>query len=171
MTYAQEFRHTAIDTAQFCEQLTHRVIDDALHRRQEYSRGGFRYHGAAVYAVCPRRTAAPVAKNRKIVTLPRTLDYDSGGLRGKTMPSLIAQGAELLVYGMGTVVVFLTVLVYATRSMSWLVLRYAPEPIVETRPRRSIPSAEASSPSTSADQPTPAQLAAIAAALHLHRGA
>lgn len=85
------------------------------------------------------------------------------------MPSLIAQGMELLVYGMGTVVVFLTVLVYATRAMSSLVLRYAPEPAVETRPRRTIQTADAQPSATTTDQPTPAQLAAITAALHLHR--
>jgi oxaloacetate decarboxylase gamma subunit len=40
---------------------------------------------------------------------------------------LIGQGLELMLVGMGTVFVFLTVLVLATSGMSWLALRYFPE--------------------------------------------
>lgn len=43
------------------------------------------------------------------------------------MPSdLIAQGFELMLVGMGTVFVFLTVLVFATTAMSRLVSRFFP---------------------------------------------
>ena len=36
-------------------------------------------------------------------------------------PSRLAQGTELLIYGMGTVVVFLALLVVAIRAMSHIV--------------------------------------------------
>jgi oxaloacetate decarboxylase gamma subunit len=41
---------------------------------------------------------------------------------------LMAQGVELMLYGMGTVVVFLALLVLVTTLMSQLVNRYFPEP-------------------------------------------
>jgi len=43
----------------------------------------------------------------------------------------IIQGLELMVAGMGTVFVFLTVLVFATSWMSALVRRFAPVPMAE----------------------------------------
>lgn len=43
----------------------------------------------------------------------------------------IVQGLELMVAGMGTVFVFLTVLVFATSGMSYLVRRFLPVPVVE----------------------------------------
>lgn len=42
---------------------------------------------------------------------------------------LIEQGFELMLAGMGTVFVFLTVLVFATTAMSAAVRRLAPEPV------------------------------------------
>ena len=39
---------------------------------------------------------------------------------------LIGQGLELMLYGMGTVVVFLTLLVFTTSGMSLLVRRFIP---------------------------------------------
>ncbi|MFK8041350.1 OadG family protein [Congregibacter sp.] len=76
--------------------------------------------------------------------------------------NLLSQGLELLVYGMGTVVVFLTVLVFATRLMSTVIQRFFPEaPIVV--PQRSVGSVNA------ALAPTPEILAAISAAVHQHR--
>lgn len=42
--------------------------------------------------------------------------------------TLIDQGLNLMLYGMGTVFVFLTLLVFATTLMSRLVTRWAPEP-------------------------------------------
>lgn len=44
---------------------------------------------------------------------------------------IVAQGMELMLYGMGTVVVFLALLVVATAAMSRGVNRYFPEEIVE----------------------------------------
>jgi oxaloacetate decarboxylase gamma subunit len=76
--------------------------------------------------------------------------------------SLLSQGLELLLYGMGTVVVFLTLLVYATRLMSRLILRFFPEPV--TLPRRAPTAVVPETPSVS-----PELLAAIAAAVHQHR--
>lgn len=89
-----------------------------------------------------------------------------GGMR---MPMLIGQGLELLIYGMGTVVVFLTVLVFATRFMSWVVQTYFPT-VDDASPAaaRSNPS-RPPSPTPVPGSPSPAQLAAITAALHLHR--
>ena len=41
---------------------------------------------------------------------------------------IVSQGLELMLYGMGTVVVFLALLVVATTGMSRLIGRYFPEP-------------------------------------------
>jgi len=45
---------------------------------------------------------------------------------------LLEQGLELMIAGMGTVFVFLTVLVFATTSMSALVRRFGPVPDTES---------------------------------------
>lgn len=73
--------------------------------------------------------------------------------------SIIDQGLELMLYGMGTVVVFLALLVVATTAMSSFVQRYFPEPEPEVpAPRK--PAAPAGD----------AQLVAvISAAIHQHR--
>jgi oxaloacetate decarboxylase gamma subunit len=77
--------------------------------------------------------------------------------------SLLSQGLELLVYGMGTVVVFLSLLVYATRLMSRVILRFFPAPPAATR--TDTPSAAThGNPTVS-----PELLAVIAAAVHQHR--
>lgn len=41
--------------------------------------------------------------------------------------SLIEQGFSLMLFGMGTVFVFLTLLIFATTAMSKIVLRWFPE--------------------------------------------
>lgn len=47
------------------------------------------------------------------------------------MPSsLIDQGFNLMLFGMGTVFVFLTILIFATTGMSKIVTRYFPEKVV-----------------------------------------
>ena len=70
--------------------------------------------------------------------------------------SILEQGLDLMLYGMGTVFVFLTVLVFATRAMSALVGRFEPEPApVATQP-----------PAAAADEQL---LAVISAAIHAHR--
>jgi oxaloacetate decarboxylase gamma subunit len=75
---------------------------------------------------------------------------------------LLAQGLELLLYGMGTVLVFLTLLVVATRSMSAVVRRWFPEPELLPEPR--VPEAAAD-----AEQLPPQLLAAIGSAVHRFR--
>jgi oxaloacetate decarboxylase gamma subunit len=49
-------------------------------------------------------------------------------------PTLIEQGVELMLYGMGTVFVFLALLIAATSIMSALIQRYAkPEEVILKR--------------------------------------
>jgi oxaloacetate decarboxylase gamma subunit len=43
------------------------------------------------------------------------------------MDNLLAQGVELAIYGMGTVFVFLALLIIATQAMSSLISRLSPE--------------------------------------------
>ncbi|MDE0731445.1 MAG: OadG family transporter subunit [Gammaproteobacteria bacterium] len=45
------------------------------------------------------------------------------------MDNLFSQGVELAVFGMGTVFLFLALLILATRLMSLLVLRFQPETV------------------------------------------
>ena len=72
---------------------------------------------------------------------------------------IVAQGIELMLYGMGTVVLFLALLVAATTAMSRLVLRFAPEKAAVPTPA-----------STPASSETDATLAAVVtAAVHQHR--
>ncbi|TDG13498.1 oxaloacetate decarboxylase [Seongchinamella unica] len=74
---------------------------------------------------------------------------------------IVAQGVELMLFGMGTVVVFLALLVVATNAMSAFVSRYFPE----TQP---APVA-GSKPSAAAASPDAEVVAAITAAVHQHR--
>ena len=76
----------------------------------------------------------------------------------KVEANLISQGFELLLFGMGTVIVFLTLLVFATFGMSALVMRYSPPP------RTPEPGASSGSP-VSDDT----LLAVITAAVHKYR--
>jgi oxaloacetate decarboxylase gamma subunit len=64
---------------------------------------------------------------------------------------LLEQGLALMLAGMGTVFVFLTLLVFATTGMSALVRRFEPAPIAES------------------SGPTEEEVAAITAAITLHR--
>lgn len=77
--------------------------------------------------------------------------------------SIVGQGVELMLYGMGTVVVFLALLVVITSVMSTLVNRYFPEapaPVaVPTTGRKSGPGAQADGE----------VVAAITAAIAQHR--
>lgn len=59
--------------------------------------------------------------------------------------SLLSQGANLMIVGMGTVFVFLTVLVVVTRVMSSIVVRFFPEP-AEPLPAAPLPSAKPQGP-------------------------
>ena len=69
---------------------------------------------------------------------------------------LFGQGLELMVYGMGTVLAFLSLLVCATVLMSFLVRRFEPE---------LAPAVSASTDGVS----DPELLAVITAAIHQHR--
>ncbi|WP_439134006.1 OadG family protein [Pseudomaricurvus sp.] len=74
--------------------------------------------------------------------------------------SIIQQGVDLLIFGMGTVFVFLTVLVIATLGMSTFIRRFFPDAVVpETKP----------APATSPSAVDPKHLAIIKAAIEQHR--
>jgi oxaloacetate decarboxylase gamma subunit len=75
---------------------------------------------------------------------------------------LINQGLELMLFGMGTVVMFLALLVLATALMSRVVERFFPEPEPEPLPVRL--SGKPSAPERDAQL-----LAVISAAIHRHR--
>lgn len=77
---------------------------------------------------------------------------------------LMSQGLELMLYGMGTVVVFLALLVVITTGMSRLLGRYFPEPVVVARPRR-----QSGTPAAPGDGPDKELVAAIGAAIRQHR--
>jgi oxaloacetate decarboxylase (Na+ extruding) subunit gamma len=76
---------------------------------------------------------------------------------------IVNQGVELMLYGMGTVVVFLAVLIGATNFMSWCVARYFPEPEIPMISASPVPVAAAKG--TDNGQ----LLAVISAAIHRHR--
>ena len=67
-----------------------------------------------------------------------------------------------MLYGMGTVFVFLTILVFATWLMSTLVNKFAPEAPVE-------PKKQPSTNASSANTPSPQVLDAIKQAISAHR--
>lgn len=75
---------------------------------------------------------------------------------------IIVQGVELMLYGMGTVVVFLGLLVLATAAMSRLLSRYFPEMEPVPAPRH----LRGELPGAGTDANV---IAAISAALHRHR--
>lgn len=60
--------------------------------------------------------------------------------------SLIQQGLNLMLFGMGTVFTFLTILIFATAGMSKVILRWFPEKIIEPpAPRKKALSASGTS--------------------------
>ncbi|MEP0201700.1 MAG: OadG family transporter subunit [Halioglobus sp.] len=72
---------------------------------------------------------------------------------------IVAQGLELMVYGMGSVVVFLALLVVCMTVMSTTVTRFFPEPqAVRQTSRKPTPAAQ--------DEEL---VAVISAAVHQHR--
>ncbi len=77
---------------------------------------------------------------------------------------LVAQGAQLMLYGMGTVVLFLALLVVITTFMSRFISRYFPEPVAAARAR---PAPAAATPP--AGQVNDEVVAAISAAIRQHR--
>lgn len=72
---------------------------------------------------------------------------------------LMHEGLSLMVFGMGFVFVFLTLLVIATTLMSRAVTRWAPAPVVDETPSRRPPAAADDSE----------LMAVIAAAVHRYR--
>ncbi|KDE40512.1 MAG: OadG family protein [Nitrincola lacisaponensis] len=63
------------------------------------------------------------------------------------MDDLLAEGLSLMVFGMGFVVVFLTLLVIATSLMSRLVMRFEPAPVPVTAAKKgSAPAAPSGQP-------------------------
>jgi oxaloacetate decarboxylase gamma subunit len=71
---------------------------------------------------------------------------------------LLSDAITLMVLGMGTVYVFLTILVFVTATMSALVKKYSPAPVTAQR---------VTGPSAPPEDTT--LLAVIAAAIHAHR--
>jgi oxaloacetate decarboxylase gamma subunit len=77
---------------------------------------------------------------------------------------IVAQGIELMLYGMGTVVLFLGLLVLATTGMSGFISRYFPEPELPPAPAR-----ERGAGKSAAAELDPGIVAVITAAIHQHR--
>ena len=78
---------------------------------------------------------------------------------------IVAQGIELMLYGMGTVVLFLALLVVATTFMSRFIERYFPEP----EPSSSADAALKRLRGQGAPAEDPNLVAVISAAIHQHR--
>ncbi len=77
--------------------------------------------------------------------------------------SLIDQGFSLMLFGMGTVFIFLTILIFATGGMSRIILRWFPEKIVEP------PAPRKKSKAVSEASIAPVTLKILQAAVDLHR--
>jgi oxaloacetate decarboxylase gamma subunit len=77
--------------------------------------------------------------------------------------SILEQGVDLMLFGMGTVVAFLAVLVVSTNLMAWVIRRFFPEPEAAQIDEREI-----SEPDTPSGL-NARTLAIIKAALNLHR--
>ena len=76
--------------------------------------------------------------------------------------TIVNQGLELMLFGMGTVLVFLSVLVVSITLMSWILQHYFPEPEV---PPGAAPSASALEVTLSDAN----LVAVISGAIHKHR--
>lgn len=77
--------------------------------------------------------------------------------------SIIDQGFNLMLFGMGTVFVFLTILIFATTGMSKIITRYFPEKAVIATPTRKKAAA------IGTNSVAPATLSIIQAAIDKHR--
>ena len=77
---------------------------------------------------------------------------------------IVAQGVELMLYGMGTVVLFLAALVLATAGISGFITRYFPQP--EPPP---VKARERGPGESAAAELDPGIVAVITAAIHQHR--
>lgn len=77
---------------------------------------------------------------------------------------IVAQGVELMLYGMGTVVLFLAALVLVTTGMSGFITRFFPEP--EPPP---VIAKERGAGKAVAAELDPGIVAVITAAIHQHQ--
>ena len=75
--------------------------------------------------------------------------------------TLLEQALDLLIFGMGTVFVFLTLLVFAVNLMSRFIQTFFPEPVIEEAP--------VATRKTASDAIDPTTLAVIQAAIRQHR--
>lgn len=76
--------------------------------------------------------------------------------------TLFQQGVELMIFGMGTVFVFLTVLILVTTAMSFFVQRFLPAEMPSPLPVKQAPS-----PVSAAEDEQ--LLAVLSAAIHRYR--
>jgi len=76
--------------------------------------------------------------------------------------SLIEQGFNLMLFGMGTVFIFLTVLIFATGFMSKIITKYFPEQVIAAAPKKK-------SAAVGATSVAPATLKILQAAIDAHR--
>lgn len=79
---------------------------------------------------------------------------------------IVAQGVELLLFGMGTVVIFLAMLVLSTTAMSRFIGRYFPEPEPTSGAAAALQRLRGEAPEPVAD---PRLVAVVSAAIHRHR--
>lgn len=79
--------------------------------------------------------------------------------------TLIDQGINLMLFGMGTVFVFLTILVFATTVMSKVVSRFAPSELAEASNTSASLKSTAATPKAAAPQ----VISAIEKAIAQHR--
>ncbi len=77
---------------------------------------------------------------------------------------IVGQGLELMLFGMGTVVVFLALLVVITTTMSRFIGRYFPEPVAPVPVRPAAPTQAANG-----GAPSDEVVAVISAAVRQHR--
>ena len=77
---------------------------------------------------------------------------------------IVAQGVELMLYGMGTVVLFLAALVLVTTGMSGFITRFFPEP--ELPP---VTARDRGAGKVVAAELDPGIVAVITAAIHQHQ--
>ena len=79
---------------------------------------------------------------------------------------IVAQGVELLLFGMGTVVLFLALLVLATTAMSRFINRHFPEPEPTSGAAAALQRLRGEAPLPGED---PKLVAVVSAAIHRHR--
>lgn len=80
------------------------------------------------------------------------------------MENLLSEGLTLMVFGMGFVFVFLTLLVFVTKGMSSLANKFAPES-APAAPKRPAPQPAAAAAQGNQDE----VIAVVSAAVHKYR--